>query len=95
LCGHSKNELTKEWDMAEGIHETLVRKTEDGKYESIEIHFGPHYFVRIDHEGFNGKLRFILGATHHGFQADPTEVGGELENFIYRIRELYPHSAVD
>ncbi|MGA2404924.1 MAG: hypothetical protein ABSG91_25015 [Syntrophobacteraceae bacterium] len=81
--------------MAEGIREPEIQKTEDGKCESIEINFGPHYFVIIDHKGPNGKLRFILGATHHGFQADPTEVGGELEAFINRIRELYPHSTVD
>lgn len=44
------------------------------------IVFGPHYFVDLIQEG--GSVTFVLGATHHGFKADASELGGELERFI-------------
>ena len=35
------------------------------------------------------------GATHHGFKADASEVGGELENFINEIRRAHSKNSVD
>ena len=43
----------------------------------------------------NGKVDFILGATHHGFKADASEVMGELEQIINEIRLSHPDATVD
>jgi hypothetical protein len=36
-----------------------------------------------------------MGATHHGFKADASEIGGELEGLISEIRRAHPKSLVD
>ena len=41
------------------------------------------------------RVRFRLVATHHGFEADATEVGGQLEGFIEHIRGSFPDSTID
>ena len=81
--------------MKNEIRTVNIEKEEEGKYKSVEITFGPHFIVRIDNEGEEGKLRFVLVATHHGFCADASEINGELEKFIYKIRDLYPQNTVD
>jgi len=81
--------------MENEIRSVNIDKNENGKYNSIEVTFGPHFVVRIDNESNDGKLRFVLVATHHGFMADASKVGGELEEIIYKIRELYSKNTVD
>lgn len=76
-----------------GISKVTIQRDENGNYKSVELLFGPHYFVDIVKEG--GKVTFILGATHHGFKADASEVGGELERFIYEIRERHSDNLID
>jgi hypothetical protein len=56
--------------------------------------FGPHYYVVLERRD-DGKVNFILGATHHGFKADASEVGGELEELIQEIRRGHPQLVVD
>jgi len=71
-----------------------VQKNSKGKIISVGLGFGPHYFLdlKIDKDE---KLSFILGATHHGFKAEASVVGGELEKFINEIRTKYPEAQID
>lgn len=47
------------------------------------------------HQERDGAVTFRMGATHHGFKADASEVGGELEGFINEIRCAHPANSVD
>ena len=69
-------------------------ETKIGNYSGIRLGFGPHYFIELHHSA-KGPVTFIVGATHHGFKADASEVGGELERFIEVIRRLHPANMVD
>ena len=60
----------------EGIRAVDIKKDASGKYRYVHIVFGPHYFVQLKCMP-NGKGTFILGATHHGFKADASQVAGE------------------
>lgn len=77
-----------------GIRNVETKKNAQGQYESVRLVFGPHYFVEL-HLERSGRVTFVLGATHHGFKADASEVGGELERFIYAIRDAHPQNTVD
>lgn len=77
----------------EKIREVTLKKGRTGRYERVRLVFGPHYFVDLFED--RGKLAFVLGATHHGFKADASEIGGELESFIEEIRENHPENRVD
>jgi type IV secretory pathway TrbF-like protein len=78
----------------EGIRTVETRKDAKGVYQRVRVDFGPHYFVEL-RRGPDGKVTFVLGATHHGFKADASEVGGELEDFINEIRSAHPNNMVD
>ena len=80
--------------MAGGIRSIDVETGSEGEYESVRIVFGPHYFIELHSEGADA-VTFVLGATHHGFKADASAVGGQLESFINEVREAHPESAVD
>ena len=80
--------------MTEGIREVKFKKSDIGKTSKLRVVFGPHYFLELNSDE-DGKVTFILGATHHGFKADASEVGGELENFIYEIKDRHPKNEVD
>jgi hypothetical protein len=60
--------------MADGIREVTTQKDSKGNYTDVRLVFGPHYFVEL-HLERSGKVRFVLGATHHGFKADASQVG--------------------
>jgi len=79
--------------MREGIRKVEVETGDDKSFKKVRIIFGPHYFLEMCDKG--KRLDFVLGATHHGFKADASEVNGELEKFIYEIRELHPSNVVD
>ena len=76
----------------ERIRDVIVEKDSSGRYQSVRLVFGPHYFVDLSEE--RGKVTFVLGATHHGFKADASEVDGELERFIQEIKEKHPENVV-
>ena len=69
-------------------------KIEASEYSSVSIRFGPHYFIEIYNES-NGTTSFKIGCTHHGFKADASKLGGELEFFINEIRNKYPKNIID
>ena len=52
-------------------------KSETGEIESVRIRFGPHFVVVVRDDG--ESVRFELVATHHGFAADASTVGGQLD----------------
>jgi len=75
------------------IREVNIEKNENGEYKKVSLVFGPHYFFELQEN--EGKISVRLGATHHGFQADASEVGGELDGIISAIRENYPENQTD
>jgi hypothetical protein len=64
-----------------------------GATENARIRFGPHYLVEVKDDG--SSVSFTLVATHHGFTADASGVGSELELIIEEVRRAHPDSAVD
>jgi len=80
--------------MLKGIRTVEVEKDARGNYKHVRLVFGPHYFVEL-HRAADDTVNFVLGATHHGFKADASEIGGELEDFISEIREAHPNNLVD
>lgn len=77
-----------------GIRTVDVDKDSAGNIKKVRLVFGPHYFVELhskEHEG----VEFVLGATHHGFHADATEVNGELEKIINEVRAKHADKLVD
>ncbi len=65
----------------------------DGKYTELRVEFGPHYFLELRQEG--DGVTFYLGATHHGFKTDASQVGGELDGYINEIRASHPQNTID
>lgn len=80
--------------MSDGIRTVEVQKDNTGNVKDVRIVFGPHYFLEL-HADAKGRVTFVLGATHHGFKADASEVGGELERMVGEIREAHPNNVVD
>jgi hypothetical protein len=80
--------------MPTGIREVTIKKNKSGGYESVRLVFGPHYFLEL-HSGDDDAVTFVLGATHHGFKADASEVNGELERIIEQVRLSHPRGLVD
>lgn len=80
--------------MEAGIRRVETSTDDEGEYTDVRIVFGPHHFLELRGEP-GGEVTFVLGATHHGFRADASEVGGELEAFINEVREAHPNNLVD
>ena len=80
--------------MLEGIRKVETEQDTEGNYTHVRVVFGPHYFIELDREE-SGSVRFVLGATHHGFRADASEVDGELERLINEVREAHPETVID
>jgi hypothetical protein len=79
-------------DSSPGIGVTIERSP-SGEITRARIRFGPHHEVEVWDE--NGRTRFSLVATHHGFAADASEVPSELERIIEEIRRSHPDLVVD
>ena len=58
--------------------------------ENVKIVFGPHYFVDIMKD--NDQVKFVIGTTHHGVILDASEIDGELEEVIEKIKTDNPSS---
>ena len=58
---------------------------------TVRVRFGPHYFVEIWREA-HGTF-FTVGATHHGFRANASEVAGQLEDLVEEIKSSHPDLA--
>jgi hypothetical protein len=79
--------------MEDGIRNLEIEKNTNGELTSIKVVFGPHYFLEVNE--VNGHLKFLLGVTHHGFEADASEVGKGLEEIIWHIKEKFPETSFD
>ena len=80
--------------MDTGVRTIDVDRDADGQPTRLGVVFGPHYFFEV-HSVDEGPVTVILGATHHGFRADASDVGGELEVLINEIRDMHPATTVD
>lgn len=81
-------------DDMPSIREVNVERDEAGIIRSMRVVFGPHYFIKLMSKEEQG-LDFVLGATHHGFRADASEVNGQLEEIINEVRHGHPDLLVD
>jgi hypothetical protein len=70
-----------------------TEKDQKGVVKVARIRFGPHHVVEVRKRG--KKTIFTLVATHHGFRADASLPGGELEKIIEEIRGTRPETTVD
>lgn len=77
-----------------GIHTLKIESGSTGRIKAVKVGFGPHYYLEIA-RGKAGALMLTLGATHHGFRADASTVGGNLERFIEELRRAHPEAAED
>jgi hypothetical protein len=77
-----------------GIRSVEVERNANGNPTRVGIVFGPHYFLEL-RCAQSGAVSFILGATHHGFKADASEVAGQLEQIIEEVRRAHPDLTVD
>jgi hypothetical protein len=68
-------------------------KNANGDVEFAWIRFGPQYRVEVRRDGV--KTSFTLVATHHGFEADASELSGELEGIIEEVRRAHPGATVN
>jgi hypothetical protein len=80
--------------METGIRRVEISEDDRGEYTDVRVVFGPHYFLEL-HREEGGGVTFALGVTHHGFRADASEVGGELEAFIDEARAAHADNLVD
>ena len=71
------SELKK--DPSGGYKETRI-----GNFNGLRIVFGSHYFIEV-HRSAKGSVKFVLGATHHGFMADASERIANLRKLLRRF----------
>lgn len=81
-------------DQMPSIRDVKVEKDEAQVIRVVRATFGPHYFVKLT-LNMDDTVTLTLGATHHGFHADASQVNGELETLINEIRERHPNLQVD
>ena len=70
-----------------------VERNDAREIKHVRIRFGAHFIAEVREEGEATWLRLVY--THHGFEADASMPGGQLEQFIEEIREAHPDAAVD
>lgn len=73
--------------------DVAVERNETGEITCARLRFGPHFGAEVRADA--GSVTFELVYTHHGFRADATEPGGELEQIIQEIRRSRPETVVD
>ena len=78
----------------EGIRRLRVTEDPNGDVRQLSCVFGPHHFLdlRIDQDG---KIKFAIGCTHHGFEADASELDSELEQIINEVRENHRDKIIE
>ena len=82
--------------MSKTTHVTIRIESEtdgSGDIEVARIFFSNHYVVEVRKDGRD--VSFALVATHHGFKADATLPGGELENILEEVRRTRPEAVID
>jgi hypothetical protein len=74
------------------IRDLELKSDGNGQIYLLRAAFGPHHFLELIDE--NGKVSLAIGATHHGFRADASEVNSELEKLCEEIRQRHPDKAI-
>ncbi len=74
------------------IRNLELKSDGDGRIHLLRVAFGPHHFLELIDEA--GKISLTVGATHHGFRADASEVNSELERLCEEIRQRHPDRAI-
>ena len=77
----------------DGIRNVDIKTDGNGRIVSVQMAFGPHFYLEVSNTPTGAS--FIVGATHHGFKADASVVGGQLEKIIDEVRRTQPDCAVD
>jgi len=80
--------------VRDGSREADVQTDTNGGIANVRLVFGPHHFVDLRRRE-DGGVDFVMGTTHHGFLADASIVGSELEGIINEVREAHPDLTVD
>ena len=80
--------------MNDGIRNPEITRDNNGQIVGVRVGFGPHYIVDLNRTD-SGQIMLVLGATHHGFRADASKVGGQLEMLVDEIRRNHPETAID
>ena len=66
------------------IRNLKINQDNDGKISDISFVFGPHHFLEVSLD--KDKVKLKLGATHHGFEINGSDIGGDLDKLIWDIR---------
>jgi hypothetical protein len=75
------------------IRNLEIKADDKGHIQHLRVVFGPHHFLELTEA--EGKVSLALGATHHGFEVDASEVNSELERLVEEIRRQHPEKAID
>jgi hypothetical protein len=68
------------------IRNLEIQQDSNGRINRIGFVFGPHHFIDVSINEKN-ETNFVLGVTHHGFEADASILSSDLEKIIWAIRE--------
>lgn len=75
------------------IRNLELKSDGEGRIHLLRVAFGPHHFLELVED--EGKVSLAIGATHHGFHADASDVNSELEQICEEIRQRHPDKAID
>jgi len=75
-------------DNTTRIGEPEVKRNAQGQISELRVHFGPHHFFQLRRE--NGRVKVAIGATHHGIEADASDVPSEFEQLINELQRQHP-----
>jgi len=71
----------------------ITRDKETGRYRHVRLVFGRHHYINLEEN--EGRVTVEIGATHHGVVFNATNVGGELDRVIDRLRNDFPGNVTD
>jgi hypothetical protein len=75
------------------IRSVVVEGSRDTGYKRVQVLFGTNYFLEIVDN--DGRIGFLLGSHHTGFNADASEPQGQLQEFITEIQQHHPESSFE
>jgi hypothetical protein len=75
-------------NMALRIDEPEIKRDAGGKITEVRVHFGPHHFFQLRRDG--DRLKCAIGATHHGIEADGSDVPSRFEQLVNELQRQHP-----
>jgi hypothetical protein len=70
------------------IGEPEVNRDAQGIITEVRIHFGPHHFFQVRRDG--DRVKCAIGTTHHGVEADASDVPSEFERLVNELQRAHP-----